>query len=233
MELVQGEGGFNVAPPGYFHALIDVCREHGVPVWADEIQTFGRTTTMFHFEHLGLGEHVDVVTIGKMSQACAALYTEALNPTPGLLSGTFIASTVALRVGRRILERLRDGGYYGADGRIAKLQTAFRSQAEALVNRHPEWVPPVPDPLGRGAPTSDVIGGVGGMMRLTPFGGDRARIMKGLHAMYEDGVIAFVCGHGPHHIRFLAPVGVMEPQHLTEVFEIVEGSLARVANASG
>jgi 4-aminobutyrate aminotransferase-like enzyme len=232
MELIQGEGGFNVAPPEYFRALIDVCREHSVPVWFDEVQTFGRTNSMFYFDHLGLGEYADVVTIGKMSQACATLYTEALNPNPGLLSGTFIASTAALCVGRRVLQRLLEGGYYGPDGRIARLHESFRAEASRLVAGHPEWFEPIPDPLAKAEPSREFIGGVGGMMRLTPFGGQRPRIMEALHAMYADGVIAFVCGHGPHHIRFLAPVGVMEPQDMTEVFKIVEGSLARVASAS-
>jgi len=86
MELVQGEGGFNVAPREFFAPLMALCRKHGIPVWIDEVQTFGRTESMFYFQQLGLGEYVDVVTIGKMSQVCACLYTSDMNPKPGLLS---------------------------------------------------------------------------------------------------------------------------------------------------
>ena len=47
--------------------------------------------------------------------------------------------------------------------------------------------------------------------------------------MFDDGVIAFYCGRDPFHIRFLPPVGVMEPQQFDDVFRIVESSLERVA----
>ncbi len=231
MELVQGEGGFNVAPREFFAALMRVCKENGIAVWVDEIQTFGRTNQMFHFQQLELGEYVDVVTVGKMSQVCACLYTEEFNPKPGLLSGTFIGGTVELQVGKRILERLRDGGYYGPNGKIAQLHQAFRQRAQALVDKHPEWFTPIPHPWGTSHSTLGLYGGVGGMMRLTPFGGDKAMIIKALHTMFADGVIAFYCGHGPYHMRFLPPVGVMQPEQFDEVFEIVEAALAKTAAA--
>ncbi len=230
-ELVQGEGGFNVAPREYLLELMKMCRENDIPVWADEIQTFGRNERMFYFEQLDLGEYIDVVTLGKMSQVCACLYTEQIAPKPGLLSGTFIGSTVGLHVGRRILETLRDEGYYGPDGRIAKLQQAFRERAQKLVDDHPDWFPPVPHYSGIRRQASGLFGGVGGMMRFTPFGGEKAKVWKTLHTMFEKGVIAFACGHGPYHIRFLPPVGVMKAEHFDEVFPIVEASLAEVAAA--
>ena len=228
MELVQGEGGFNQAPREFFEALMKICREQNIAVWIDEVQTFGRTERMFHFEQLGLGEHVDVVTVGKMSQACAVLYTPEYNPKPGLLSGTFIGGTVELQVGRRALERLRDGGYYGPDGRNAALQQAFRKHAEELVRRRPDLFPPVRHSSGRTCERTPLHGGVGGMMRLTPFGGDKAKVLKSLHVLFEEGVIAFYCGHGPFHVRFLPPVGVMNPEQMAPVFEIVERALGRV-----
>ncbi len=228
MELVQGEGGFNVAPREFFVPLVEMCREQGIAVWIDEIQTFGRTAEMFYFQQLGLGEYVDVVTIGKLSQVCACLYTESYQPKPGLLSATFIGSTVALQVGRRMIERLRDGGYYGPGGRIAKLHEAFSEHAGRLIERHPEFFGPVSGPSGEPVTAARFHGGVGGLMRLTPFGGEKSRILRAVHALFDEGVIAFYCGQGPHHIRFLPPVGVMEPAHFDEVFEIVERAFGRV-----
>ncbi|MGA1391742.1 MAG: aminotransferase class III-fold pyridoxal phosphate-dependent enzyme [Phycisphaerales bacterium] len=226
-ELVQGEGGFNTAPREFFVALFELARKHGIPVWDDEVQTFGRTESMFAFESLGLGEFIDVVTLGKMSQACACLYTADMNPGPGLLSGTFSAATSAFRVGRRILERMRDGGYYGADGRIASLHAAFRAGVDGIRARHPEWFPPVREAFGRSH--DRFTGGTGGMMRFTPFGGSKEKIMRLMHVLFEEGVIAFYCGHDPYHVRFLPPVGVMRPEQFGPVMEIVERSLARVA----
>jgi 4-aminobutyrate aminotransferase-like enzyme len=229
VELIQGEGGFNIGPREFHEPVMKLCRDHGIAIWVDEVQTFGRTTEMFAFQLLGLGAYVDVVTLGKMSQVCAVLFTEEFNPKPGLLSATFVGSTVSLQVGRRILQRLRGGGYYGPEGKIAALQNAFRQRARALVERRPDLFPPVPHPSGRPRTVDAHYSGVGGMMRLTPFAGEKAKVMKALNAMFEDGVIAFYCGHGPYHIRFLPPVGVMQPQQFAEVFEIVEGSLSRAA----
>jgi len=227
MELVQGEGGFNTAPREFFVALMETCKAAGIPVWDDEVQSFGRTESMFAFERLGLGEYIDVVTIGKMSQACACLFHADMNPKPGLLSGTFTASTSAFQVGLEALRTMRDGGYYGADGRNAKLHAAFREHAAKLVAKRPEWFTPVKDSFGRAS--TQYVGGTGGMCRFTPFGGDKDRIMKFLQNLFEDGVMAFYCGHGPYHVRMLPPVGVMQPEQWGPVFEIVERSLARTA----
>jgi 4-aminobutyrate aminotransferase-like enzyme len=228
-ELVQGEGGFNTAPREFFIPLMELCRESGIPVWIDEVQTFGRTGRMFHFQQLELGQHVDIVTIGKMSLACAVLFAEAISPKPGLLSGTFIGSSVGLQVGKRVIERLRDGGYYGSGGRIARLHEAFGVHAKALVEKHPDWFPPVPDGRGGRRVRGAHYGGIGGMMRFTPFAGEKPRVMKALNIMFEEGVIAFYCGHDPYHIRFLPPIGVMEPAQFADVFTIVERALGRAA----
>jgi 4-aminobutyrate aminotransferase-like enzyme len=229
MELVQGEGGFNVGPREYFEPLMKICKENDLPIWIDEIQTFGRTETMFHYDQLGLGEYVDVVSLGKMSQVCACLYTERINPKPGLLSGTFIGSTVGLNVGRWMMETLRDGGYYGSEGKIAKLYDAFCEHSQRLVEAHPDWFGPIPHYSGLEHHALGPYGGIGGMMRLTPFQGQKDKIMALVKVMFEEGLISFFCGHGPHHIRFLPPVGVMKPEQFGPVFEILEKSMAKVA----
>ena len=225
MELVQGEGGFNTAPREFFVALMETCKAAGIPVWDDEVQSFGRTTSMFAFEALGLGQYVDVVTVGKMTQACACLFAADMNPKPGLLSGTFTASTSALQVGLEALRTLHGGGYYGPDGRNARLHAEFRRQAEALVSKHPDRFPEVRDQFGR--PGVAKVGGVGGMCRLTPFGGDKERVLKFQADLFAEGVMSFYCGHGPYHLRMLPPIGVMQPEHWGPVFEIIERALLR------
>lgn len=232
MELVQGEGGFNTAPREFFVALMEVCRANGVPVWDDEVQTFGRTESMFCFERLGLAEYVDVVTLGKLSQACACLMTPELNPKPGLLSGTFTAGSTAFSVGRAVLETLRDGGYYGDEGRIARLHRAFHEHALKLVTRHPQWFPPIELSLGRraGGPGDPgaFVGGTGGMCRFTPYGGRKDPITRLMQVLFDEGVMTFYAGHGPYHIRMLPPIGVMEPGQWEPVFAIIERAMAKV-----
>jgi 4-aminobutyrate aminotransferase-like enzyme len=220
-ELVQGEGGFTTAPREFFVALMKLCKENGVAVWADEVQTFGRTTEMFAFEMLDLGEYIDVLTVGKSTQVCATLYTPEYNPKPGLLSGTFTGSTPEFAVGARVLEILRDSNLYGPDGLAARHHKAFRDKVEALKARHPDWFPEVP--------FAGHAGGVGGMMRFTPFGGEKEKIMKASKALFDEGVISFYNGHGPYHIRFLPPFPVMRSDDWPAIFEVVERALGKVA----
>jgi 4-aminobutyrate aminotransferase-like enzyme len=222
-ELVQGEGGFNVGNRDFFKALMDLCRQRKVAIWSDEIQTFGRLPKMFAFEHFNLGDYVDVATIGKMTQTCATLWTEAMNPKGGLLSGTFTGEGVSFRMGQRVIERLACGGYYGDHGLIAKHHAAFRQHAQALIAKHPNWFPDVPS-------QTELVGGLGGMMKFTPFGGAKDKINATCKACFEEGVILFYCGHGPYHIRLLPPLGVMELDQWPRVFECIERGLAKAAS---
>jgi 4-aminobutyrate aminotransferase-like enzyme len=220
MELVQGEGGFVPGDRDYFKALMDVCKEAGVAIWIDEIQTFGRLPSMFAFEHFDLGDYVDVCTIGKMTQACATLFTADFNPKPGLLSGTFTGEGVSFGVGRRIIERLRDGDHYGPNGRNAKHHALFVQQARALIARRPAWFPQV-DGL------KDLVGGLGGMMRITPFGGKKEPINKACRTCFDEGLVLFYCGHSPYHLRMLPPLGIMREQDWPSVFACLERGLAK------
>ena len=67
LEPVQGEGGVNPAPSGYFADLRRLCDERGILFMVDEIQTgFGRTGKWFGFQHfLPEGVQPDVVTLAK------------------------------------------------------------------------------------------------------------------------------------------------------------------------
>jgi len=222
MELIQGEGGFNVPPKEYLEELMKACKGYGIPVWDDEIQSFGRTTEMFAFEHFDLGEYIDVLCVGKMTHVCSALWTDEMAPKPGLLSGTFTSGTADFEVGMTLLENLESGGYYGDDGLFAKHHAEFRMHAEALVAKHPEWFPAV-----EYAP--ELVGGAGGMMRMTPFGGVKEKIAAAAKAIYAEGAVLFWCGHGPVHLRMLPPMPAMELDQWPAIFEVLERGLAKAA----
>lgn len=64
IEFVQGEGGVRPAQNEFVQALAKVCRETGVLLIADEIQTgIGRTGKWFGYQHYGVLP--DVVTLAK------------------------------------------------------------------------------------------------------------------------------------------------------------------------
>ena len=226
-EFVQGEGGFNTAPREFFLELIKVCREAKIAVWDDEIQTFGRTTSMFAYEALNLGEFVDVFCIGKMTQVCATLFTEEYNPGPGLLSGTFTSTATAFNVGIKVLEKLAANAdaYYGPGGKFASHHAHFVKHVRALAQKHPEWF----SKNTKWGEVDDIVGGTGGMMKFTPFAGDKDKVNKACRHLFDAGVIAFYCGHGPYHIRMLPPLPVMKEEDWPRVFACIEKGLASAA----
>lgn len=215
MELVQGEGGFNVGDAAFFRAIIDELKSNGVAVWIDEVQTFGRTHQPFAFQMFGLDEQVDVVTIGKMTQVCATLFTDEFRPPPGLVSQTFTGSTSALFSARAVLDELTRGSYFGPDGKNAQVNRWFVSRLQAIGQRHPGWIS---GPFG-----------IGGMVAFTPFDGEAKRTKAFLQALFKAGVIAFEAGGHPARVRFLPPVPVVTEADVETVCGIVEKTLVEVA----
>jgi acetylornithine/N-succinyldiaminopimelate aminotransferase len=120
--------------------------------------------------------------------------------------------------GARIIERLAAGDAYGPTGRHAQLFQQFETRSAKLVESAPHCFPSIE---GRRGPLPP-WGGTGGMMRLTPFGGQKDRIVSLVHRLFDAGVIAFFCGHDPYHLRFLPPVGVLQPSQLDAVMDIVD-----------
>lgn len=220
-ELLQGEGGFNLAPPEFFKPLFEICRAHKIAVWADEVQTFSRTGELFAFETLGLGEYIDLVTIAKTAQCGAVLFTDEYNPKPGLIAGTFTASTVSLAAGIQTLKTLINGidgePVFGASGRIQKIHKKFTAMLSSLQ-------------LGSCKSLIKDFGGLGLMIAMTPYDGSKERVMKLLQTLFKNGIVAFSCGHSPYKVRFLLPL-ILEDRHIEEVKNILEKSLLENAGA--
>ncbi|MDP2044092.1 MAG: acetylornithine transaminase, partial [Candidatus Omnitrophota bacterium] len=64
LELIQGEGGVNVANPGFIQALRKICDEKKLLLIIDEVQTgIGRTGKMFCYQNYGITP--DVITLAK------------------------------------------------------------------------------------------------------------------------------------------------------------------------
>ena len=217
-ELVQGEGGFNTAPREFFLPLMERCHEKGVAVWVDEVQTFARTGELYAYKALELEDHVDLVTLGKVLQGSAVLFSKAFNPKPGLVAGTYAGSTVGMAVGARIIERLEEEGYLGPEGRIAILERRVERRFESLERRMPRAVGP--------------RSGVGAMQAFVPFDGDADVVKAVIRTAFEEGLIVFAAGRNPAKIRMLLPVNTTD-EELEAAFTILEKSLARVAEERG
>lgn len=68
VEPIQGEGGINMPPEGYFRRVRELCDQYNVILVMDEVQTgFGRTGTMLAQEQFGV--EADITSIGKSASA--------------------------------------------------------------------------------------------------------------------------------------------------------------------
>ena len=207
-ELVQGEGGFYCGSTAFFKALMQTAREHGIAVFVDEVQTFGRTPELFAYQYYGVQELVDIVSIGKLSQVCATLFRDTYNPHPGLLSQTFTGSTSSIRAGITIIDGLLTGNFFGPYGRIQQTHNYFAGKLQAMADRRPEAIQ---GPFG-----------VGCMLAFTPYDGEPKRTAKLAHALFEAGVIAFIAGTAPTRLRFLLPAGAIRVEDMDIIAKIIE-----------
>lgn len=209
-EPMQGEGGYRVAPREFFVPLLEMCKKEGIPVFLDEVQTFCRTGEFFAFETLDLGEYVDVVSVAKTLQNGATLYSEDLNPKPGLVSGTFSGSSSALSAGAKVLEVL-ESGYMGPQGRVMEIHHKFVNLLKELSE-------------GSCQGLISEVEGMGLMVAFTPLQGTRENMIQFVKKLFENGVMCFGCGANPYRARFLLPA-VLEDQHFTELKQIIEKTL--------
>lgn len=210
MELVQGEGGFWVGSREFFKAIIDVLKSHDIAVWADEVQTFGRTENLFAFQTFDLDGLVDIVTIGKNSPACATLFNQSFAPRPGLLSQTYTASTSAIHAARYMVEYALDHNFFGPSGKIQKLHKLF---TEGLAHLHEKYGC-IHGPYG-----------IGAMIAFTPFDGSDAKVKEFVQKLFTNGIISFVAGSNPTRVRFLLPVGALAENQIPEIMQILEKTI--------
>jgi 4-aminobutyrate aminotransferase/(S)-3-amino-2-methylpropionate transaminase len=109
VEPVQGEGGFNVAPPEFLQRLRALCDLHGILLIADEIQTgAGRTGTWFAVEQSGVAP--DLITMAKSMAggfpiSAVVGRAEVMDaPAPGGLGGTYAGSPLACAAALAVLD---------------------------------------------------------------------------------------------------------------------------------
>ena len=98
LEVVQGEGGVNLGKAEFFSQVGELCRERGVLLVIDEVQTgFCRTGKMFACEHFGLDP--DILCLAKAMAGGlpmgAVLCSDKVTPPVGRHGSTFGGNPLA------------------------------------------------------------------------------------------------------------------------------------------
>lgn len=218
IEPVQGDGGFLAAPKAFLQALRARCTEHGIVLILDEIQAgFGRTGSMFGFQHAGI--EPDLVTVAKSLAGGMPLSgvvgraTIMDAPTPGGLGGTYGGNAVACAAALAVLDLFEEQDLLGQAKALAmQLQNGLR----ALQRRYPR----IGDVRGLGF--MQAIEMVAGDNSQSPDAGLAQRVID--HAR-TAGLLVIKCGVHRNVVRFLAPL-VTTPAQLDEALGMLDTALA-------
>lgn len=104
-EIIQGEGGLNVASKLFIQHIRKLADEYKIPLIFDEVQSgMGRTGKWWAYEHYGV--EPDIMTVAKALQVGATVYDKKYDPTePGVLSSTWGGgSRIDMAIGTKIIE---------------------------------------------------------------------------------------------------------------------------------
>jgi 4-aminobutyrate aminotransferase/(S)-3-amino-2-methylpropionate transaminase len=221
IEPVQGDGGFLPAPPEFMRTLRDVTERHGIVLIVDEIQAgFGRTGTMFGFQHSGIKP--DLVTVAKSLAGGLPISgvvgkAEIMDaPAPGGLGGTYGGNALACAAALAVIEAFEQ------EDLLARGEKLAAQMREGLVNLQQKY-----QFIGE-------VRGIGFMLAMeivtdrsgkTP---DAALAQRVIDEARKGGLLIIKCGLYRNVVRFLAPLVTTEGQ-LDEALGILDGALSRAA----
>jgi 4-aminobutyrate aminotransferase len=216
IEPVQGEGGFNVAPPEFLKALRRLCDEHGIVLIADEVQGgIARTGKMFSIEHSGVVP--DLITMAKGLGGGFPLSAVTGRATimdaahPGGLGGTYGGNPISIAAAHAVLDVVESEDLCGRATRVGQ---KMRSRLEALARE----IPCIGDVRGVGAMVALEL--VKDPKTKEPDADTTAAVLA--HAE-KRGLILLSCGTSANVVRLLAPLTIQD--------HILDEGLALLADA--
>ena len=210
VEPLQGEGGVNVADPGYLAALREICDEHDLLLMLDEVQTgIGRTGKMFAWQHEDV--QPDVMALAKGLGSGVPIGAVVANERgdilePGDHGTTFggqpFTCAVANATVRHILAE-------GIPEQAAAKGEALMNDLRALQDRHP---------------TVNEVRGQGLLVAIE-FSAEIGPAL--VAACRERGLLCNVVK--PNTLRLVPPLTVSEDE-LAEAVGIIDAALAAVSD---
>ncbi len=221
LEPIQGEGGINLPPPGYFREVRRITRERGALLIIDEVQTgLGRTGYWFGIEHEreedGRVIEPDMITLAKalgggIVPVGVFLAREELwapfEEDPKIHSSTFGGNPLAMAVALETLEVINDGLLENTNARGTQLRIGL----ERIQNKFPYFISEV---RGRGL-----------MIGIDFTDADVGTLFVG--EMSKRGVLTAFALNNQQLIRLEPPLTVSSAQ-VEEALQAIEESLVAV-----
>ncbi|MEM8507926.1 MAG: aminotransferase class III-fold pyridoxal phosphate-dependent enzyme [Bacteroidota bacterium] len=132
LEALQGVGGLDEPSTDFYQFVAKKCKEHGVLLIADEVQSgFGRTSKFFAFQHHGI--QPDIISMAKgMGNGFpvgGVLIHKDLQPSFGMLGTTFGGNHMACVASLAVLEVIEKENLIA---NAAKMEAYFKEKAEKV-----------------------------------------------------------------------------------------------------
>jgi 4-aminobutyrate aminotransferase/(S)-3-amino-2-methylpropionate transaminase len=218
IEPIQGEGGFIVPPEGFLPGVADWCREHGILLIADEVQSgFCRTGDWFACDHEGVVP--DLVTTAKgiaggMPLAAVTGRAEVMDAVHvGGLGGTYGGNPVACAAALASIESMEQDDLAGRAREIGEVLFERLGRLDAEYDQ-------VGEVRGRGAMVA---------MELVTDGGSKepnaALAAAVARECFQRGVVTLTCGTYGNVFRFLPPLSISD-ELLHEAMDMLEEAVA-------
>ena len=217
VEPIQGEGGFIVPADGFLRRIADFCRDRGIVLVADEVQTgIARTGAWFASEHEGIVP--DLITTAKglaggLPLAAVTGRADIMDAAhPGGIGGTYSGNPAACAAALGVFDEIENG--------------QLLARAEAIGDLMVRELRDI-------AASTDVIGeirGRGAMIAaelVTP--GTREPNRDAVAAVtrhcHDNGVLTLTAGTFGNVLRFLPPLTISD-ELLLEAFDVLRDGFA-------
>jgi 4-aminobutyrate aminotransferase/(S)-3-amino-2-methylpropionate transaminase len=218
IEPVMGEGGFIVPAQEFLEDLARTCKEHGILLVLDEVQTgFGRTGRMFACERFGI--EPDLLCLAKSLSngfpLSAVVGRAGIMDAaqPGGLGGTFGGNPVSCAAALGAIETIEQDGLLD---RAEAIGAVVQTHLERMVARYPF----VGEARGVGAMRAIEL--VEDRASLKP---DQARTDRVLALAATRGLLLLSAGLYGNVIRTLMPLTVTDAE-LEEGLGVLDSCLA-------
>ena len=204
IETILGEGGYLVPPASFLQGLEAICRENGMLLVLDEIQSgFGRTGRFFALEHFGIDPDVIVMAKGLASgfpiAGLGARAELADRWPPGSHGGTYGGNPIGCAAALATIAAIREEGLLeNANARGEQLIAGLRE----LQGRHPV----IGDIRGFGLMIGCELADEGG----APATSRTKAVLR--HCLTEGKLVLLDCGTDGNVIRLIPPLVVSEEQ---------------------
>lgn len=222
IEPVLGEGGYVVPPADFLRRLEEICREHGILLIADEVQSgVGRTGRWWAHQHFASQPDIIVMAKGLASglplSGIAARAELMARWIPGTHGGTYGGNAIACASAAATIRVIREEGLIENSARMG---SELLARLRALAGQFP------------------VLGDVRGLGLMVatefslPSGEPDATTAKAVLAhCLANGLLLLTCGTYGNVIRWIPPLIISQAQ-LEEALGMFQHALEAVASQS-